>query len=203
MREFPKASTVSPKDRAAEYISLVPQSTTQSWAGGDMMSQNVANFPIGYAPNMEVDSSISFLHNLEFETFERQTHGWQFPPDNFMSLPDGMFNDRNLLEQRAFDIREKLRYVASSQIGGNVLPKEIIQAIEFITADIVAAWIKLYFKHWHHHAPMIHEATFNPCTAALPLVLSVMSLGMPVSKFYILHDNRQMANEPLVFQRVS
>ncbi|KAF7878834.1 hypothetical protein EAF04_000037 [Stromatinia cepivora] len=176
MREFPKASTVSPKDRAAEYISLYPQSTIQPWAGGDLMHQNVTNF--GYTSNMEMGPRVAFLHDMEFETFERQKHGWQLPSDNFIPWsPDGMFNDRNVLGQRAYDIREKLRYAASSQVGANAVSKEVIEAIEHITADVIAAHIKLYFKHWHHHAPMVHEATFDPCTAALPLVLSIMSLG--------------------------
>ncbi|KAK6613845.1 hypothetical protein H4I96_00166 [Botrytis cinerea] len=114
MRQFPKASTgSSPKERTAEYTSLLPQSTIQPWATGDMMNQNIVNF--GYTSNMEVDPNLSFLHNLEFDTFERQTHGWQFPPDNLIPWsPDGMFNDRNVLERRAYDIREKLRYAASS-----------------------------------------------------------------------------------------
>ena len=148
------------------------------------MNQNIVNF--GYTSNMEVDPNLSFLHNLEFDTFERQTHGWQFPPDNLIPWsPDGMFNDRNVLERRAYDIREKLRYAASSMVGPNAISKEVLEAIEAITADAIAAHIKLYFKHWHHHAPMVHEATFNPCTAALPLVLSVMSLGAMVSVFHI------------------
>ncbi|KAJ8069677.1 hypothetical protein OCU04_000105 [Sclerotinia nivalis] len=176
MREFPKAFTVSLKHRAAEYISLYPQSTIQPWAGGDMMHQNVTNF--GYTSNMGMDPRVAFLHDMEFETFERQTHGWQLPSDNFIPWsPDGMFNDRNFLEQRAYDIRGKLRYAASSQVGAHAVSKEVIEAIEHITADVIAARIKLYFKHWHHHAPMIHKATFDPCTAALPLVLSIMSLG--------------------------
>ncbi|THV48423.1 hypothetical protein BGAL_0249g00080 [Botrytis galanthina] len=182
MREFPKASTgSSPKERTAEYTSLVPHNAIQPWATGDMMNQNMASF--GYTSSMDVDQNLAFLHNLEFDTFERQTHGWQFPQDNLIPWsPDGMFNDRNVLEQRAYDIREKLRYAASSMVGPNAISKEVLEAIEIITADTIAAYIKLYFKHWHHHAPMVHEATFNPCTAALPLVLSVMSLGAKYSK---------------------
>ncbi|PBP20705.1 hypothetical protein BUE80_DR008591 [Diplocarpon rosae] len=51
------------------------------------------------------------------------------------------------------------------------------QAIDTITAETVAANIGLYFKHWHKHAPMVHEATFSPVSAALPLVLALMSIG--------------------------
>ena len=105
------------------------------------------------------------------------------PNENMIlwSGPDSLFLDRRVLEQRAFDIREKLRYTAAVQNPPHLPPKELIDAIELISADKLAAYIKLYFRHWHKHAPMVHEATFNPCTAALPLVLSLMSLGGMVS----------------------
>lgn len=141
-----------------------------------MMHQNVTNFD--YTSNMEMDSGVNFLHDMEFETFERQTHGWQLPTDNFNPWSsDETFNDRNVLEQCAFDIRGKLRHAANSLVGANGVSKEVIEAIERITAPVIAARIKLYFKNWHHHAPMVHQATFDPCTAALPLVLSMTSLG--------------------------
>lgn len=200
MREFPKAPAVSPKDRASQYNSLFPQSAIQPWTGGDMMSQNVAD--LGYSSNAAMDPSVAFLHNLEFETFKQQTHGWQLPADNFLpwSGLDGMFNDREVLEQRAFNIREELRCAATSQTGGIPPSNEIIEAIEYLTADIIAGYINSYFKHWHHHAPIVHEASFNPCTAALPLVLSIMSLGAMVGQF--IHDNNQgrIANIFLVCQ---
>ncbi|ESZ95330.1 hypothetical protein SBOR_4264 [Sclerotinia borealis F-4128] len=179
MREFPKVSTVSPENRVAEHASLFPQSIIQPWVGEDLRSQNVANF--GYSASMEIDPNVAFLQNLEFETFERLTLECQFPADLWPG-PDDMFLNRNVLEQRAFDIQKKLGYAASSQAGVNAPSKEIIEAIELITPITIAAYIKLYFKHWHHHAPMVHEATLNPCTAALPLVLSVMSLGAMYSK---------------------
>ncbi|KAB8301982.1 hypothetical protein EYC80_005436 [Monilinia laxa] len=182
MREFPKTSTGSPKDRASEYTSLFPQSAIQPWTGGDLMSQNVANF--GFDSNMQMDPSAAFLHNLEFETFKRQTHGWQLTTENFIpwSGTNSVFIDRDILEQRAFDMREKLKCAASLQAGVNLPSKEVMEAIEFITGDVIAAYVKLYFKHWHYHAPIVHEPSFNPCTAALPLVLLITSLGAMFSE---------------------
>jgi hypothetical protein len=184
MHEFPKASTVSPKSSVVEYTNLSPpRMNIEPWLGGLGSGNGNGNLPgFEYGANMDVDSTLSdFLANLEFETFERQRQmqGWQFPANNVAawSGPAESFYNRNVLEQRAFDIREKLRYAASAQSIPNVLPKEMIDAIELVKADTIASFTKLYFKHWHHHAPMVHEASYNPCTAALPLVLSIMSLG--------------------------
>jgi len=93
-----------------------------------------------------------------------------------------LFVDRTAMEQRAFDIREKLRYTAATLNPPHLPSQELLDAIEHITADKVAAYIRLYFRHWHKHAPMVHEATFDPITAALPLVLTLMSLGGMVSR---------------------
>jgi hypothetical protein len=124
-----------------------------------------------------------FLSHLEFQTFEQQTGNWQMPGENMMlwSGPDALFIDRTVLEQRAFHIRDKLKYAAAMQNPPHPPPKDVLDAIDMITGDKIAAHIKLYFRHWHKHGPMVHEATFNPCTAALPLVLSLMSLGGMVS----------------------
>ena len=127
--------------------------------------------------NLEV-----FLSNLGFDKFERQTQNYSLPGDNMVLLPspDEVLNPATL-EPRAFQIREKLIYTAQTWQQANLLPKELLDAIENITASNIASWIKLYFRHWHKHGPMVHEATFNPCTAALPLVLALMSLGGMVS----------------------
>jgi hypothetical protein len=184
MREFPKASTVSPKSGIVEYANLSPlRMNIEPWLGGLASGNGNGNVPsYAYGANMDVDSSLSdFFANLDFETFERQRqmHGWHFPAGNVDSWsgPTNSSYNLNILDQRAFEIREKLRYAASAQSIPNVLPKEMIDAIELVKADTIASFTKLYFKHWHHHAPMVHEASYNPCTAALPLVLSVMSLG--------------------------
>ena len=120
-----------------------------------------------------------FLSHLEFQTFETATHNWQMPGENMMlwSGGDALFIDRSVLDRKAFEMREKLRFTAATQNPGHLPLPELMQAIELITGDNVAAYIKLYFRHWHKHAPMVHEATFNPCTAAIPLVLALMSLG--------------------------
>ncbi|KAM3086871.1 hypothetical protein ACMFMF_000806 [Clarireedia jacksonii] len=180
MHEFPKAPTLSPKSGIVEYANLSPpRMNIEPWLGG-VMNGNVSSY--GYSGNMDVDPNlIDSLANLEFETFERQRQiqGWQFPEGNVTSWfeSNDSFYTRNILEQRAFDIREKLRYAASTQSMPNVLTKEMIDSIELIKADTIASFTSLYFKHWHHHAPMVHKASYNPCTAALPLVLSIMSLG--------------------------
>lgn len=78
-------------------------------------------------------------------------------------------------------MKEKLRYMASTQNLPHVPSREVLDAVEIITADNIAAFIKLYFRHWHKHGRMVHEATLNPRTAALPLVLVFVSLGGMVS----------------------
>ena len=96
------------------------------------------------------------------------------------------------MDQRAFDIREKLKYTAATMNPPHPPSKELLDAIELITVDNFAAYIKLYFRHWHKHAPMVHEATFNPTTAALPLVLALMSLGGMVGGVLLLKRNLLM-----------
>ncbi|QSZ35309.1 hypothetical protein DSL72_008178 [Monilinia vaccinii-corymbosi] len=180
IREFPRDATVSLKDRASEPTILFPRCAIQPWTGGEATNQNVANF--GYSSNLEMGPR--FLRHLEFETFKRETHKQPRPAES--SIPwsgmDVMFSARGALEQRAFEMRERLRCAAASQAGANGPSREIMEAIEFITGDIVAACVELYFKHWHHNAPIVHEASFNPCTAALPLVLLITSLGAMFSE---------------------
>ena len=179
MQEFPKSGTLSPSAKAAEFPH--PMS-------GDERLRRLhidGSFPIsasGYRDNghMRDDNNLDvFLSNLEFGTFERQTHNWQMPGENMIlwSGPDALYLDRAVLEQRAFEIREKLNFTAATQNPPNPPSKEVLEAIQLITADNIAAYIKLYFRHWHKHGPIVHEPSFNPCTAALPLVLALMSLG--------------------------
>lgn len=182
MREFPKDNTMSPRSQTSDFTN------TQPVRNGYEPMEDVSAVPIqqfhefnqvGMAPDVNL-----MLSGLEFEHFERASHGWQLPVDSMLMLPspDGMFMDRDVLERRAFDIREKIRYAASTMNLPHVPSNEILQAIEQITAPRISAWIKLYFKHWHKHCPIVHEASFNPCTAALPMVLAMMSLGGMVSK---------------------
>lgn len=182
MREFPKSSTLSPNSKASEFSNLMNLGQNygpMSMNGGAPVFHNYGQ--IIQENNLEAMESL--LSNLEFATFEQRTHNWQMPGDNVIpwSGPDTLVLDHNALENRAFDIREKLKYTASSLYAPHMPPQEILDAIELITADNVAAWINLYFKHWHKHAPLVHESSFSPHTAALPLVLALMSLGGMVS----------------------
>lgn len=144
-----------------------------------------------------------FLSNLEFQTFETQTNNWQMPGENMMlwSGPGALLIDRTVLERKAYEIREKLRYTAAMHNQPHPPSPEIVEAVELITADNIAAYIKLYFRHWHKHGPMVHEATFNPCTAALPLLLALMSLGGMVSSFATI-SKRHLLTSVLVLQRI-
>ncbi|KAH7383612.1 hypothetical protein BKA64DRAFT_163191 [Cadophora sp. MPI-SDFR-AT-0126] len=180
IREFPQSSTRSPSSKP----DILPASSSATEYGAQSSASSATPVFQQYGHMIQANNIDVFLNRLEFQNFEQQTNNWQMPNENMIlsSGPDSPFLDRKVLEQRAFDIREKLRYMAAVQNPPHLPPKELIDAIELITADKVAAYIKLYFRHWHKHAPMVHQATFNPCTAALPLVLSLMSLGGMYSK---------------------
>lgn len=180
IREFPKDNTLSPPQGNATTTShnVIPMRNAyeQGMSSGPLPGYHEYE-PPSMGSNLE-----SFLSNLEFDNFERQTHNYNIPGENMMMLPspDG-FLDPAALEPRGFQIREKLIYTAQTLQQANLLPKELLDAIENISAANIASWIKLYFRHWHKHGPIVHEATFNPCNAALPLVLALMSLGGMVS----------------------
>jgi hypothetical protein len=175
MQEFPKSSTMSPQ-KAGEFAGLVDAERR--------FEPHIGNVPGGtlyqeYGQLVHENNLDVFLSHLEFQTFEQQTNNWQVPDDNVIawSGPNSISLDKAILDQRAFDIREKLKYTAATINPPHSPSNEVLDAIEIITADNIAAYVKLYFNHWHKHAPMVHEATFNPCRAALPLVLALMSLG--------------------------
>ena len=130
-------------------------------------------------PIPENNNLDNMLRGLEFATFTQQQSNWPVAGDNMMpwSGAQGVFLDRNVLEQRAFAIKEKLRYTANTMNAPHQASKEILEAIDRISANSIVVNIKLYFTHWHKNAPFVHQPTFNPCTAALPLVLALMSLG--------------------------
>ena len=92
-----------------------------------------------------------------------------------------LLHDRAALEQVAVDIRKRLEASATTMNLPNVPSKNILESIQAVTGKQIAIWITLYFRHFHKHGPVIHEATFNPTTAALPLVLAIMSVGAMVS----------------------
>ena len=139
---------------------------------------------VGLEPNLD-----HILSNLEFDNFERQTQNYAMPRENVMMLPspDGFgYLNRAALEQRAFEIRDRLTYTTATLNPGHPPSKQLLDTIELISATNIASWIELYFRHWHKHGPMVHEASFNPSTAALPLVLALMSLGGMVSASHCL-----------------
>lgn len=176
MREFPKDNTLGPNGKPMELTNLMALHDVflpKGPASGPAPAYN----EYGQVP---VDPTLeNFLSHLEFATFEEQTQNFPGPAENMIlwSGPDMVYLDRAVLDQRAFNIREKLKYTAMTMNVPHSPPKEVLEAIEWISANKIAFWIKLYFRHWHKHGPIVHEATFNPCTAALPLVLASMSLG--------------------------
>ncbi|RDL41750.1 Zn2 DNA-binding protein [Venustampulla echinocandica] len=182
MREFPKSTTLSPPSHAAEYQNLM--NIAESIEPPDRSISQAPSAYDEYGQLLPENNLNAMLSNLEFGNFERQTQNWQMPGESMIpwSGPGVPFLDRNILEQRAFDIREKLRYTAAAINPPNPASKEVLDAIELITAERIAVNTKLYFRHWHKHAPMVHEPSFNPCVAALPLVLAVMSVGGMYSK---------------------
>jgi hypothetical protein len=187
MREFPKDNTLSPQSQGTEFSSLAASHNGYEQMGGEAAVTSRDQFH-GYGQGGMESNLGNLLKSLQFENFEQSSHNWQIPGDNIIMLPapGGMFMDRAVLEQRAYDIRDKLRYTASTLNSPNAPPNGLLDAIEQITALKIASWIKLFFKNWHKHGPMVHEASFNPCTAALPLVLALMCIGGMVSSSEIL-----------------
>ncbi|KAG9241572.1 hypothetical protein BJ878DRAFT_536451 [Calycina marina] len=178
IREFPKDVTLSPQPHSASsarFSQLVALRNGYEPVGA-MSSTSVPPYD-EYGQSMGPDIDV-FLRNLEFDNFERQTHNYDMRGDNILMMPgpDGLL-DPNAMEPRAFEIREKLVYSAQTLHQANMLPKELVDAIGTVTGVNMLKWIKLYFKHWHHHGPIVHEPTFNSCTSAIPLVLALMSLG--------------------------
>ncbi|RDW71876.1 hypothetical protein BP5796_07910 [Coleophoma crateriformis] len=155
---------------------------------GNNLTTEIAN-GIGNGQNYEIYGNMEgnvdlLLSSLEFESFEKATHNWpgMQVPGILWSSSNSLYIDRSVLEQRASDIRQNLYRTATSQAGSNLPPKEVVEAIEYLSADKIAAYIKLYFQHWHKHGPIVHEPSFNPCMAAVPLVLVLMALGAMYSK---------------------
>lgn len=177
MREFPKSTTLSPHNQALDFSSMAVDSRYEPAAGGPSMYQE--NGPTTPENNLDI-----MLSHMELTTFEEMTNNREIPGENMMlwSGPGSFFVDRTAMEHRAFDIREKLKYTAATLNPPHLPSQELLDAIELITAANFTAYINLYFRHWHKHAPMVHEATFDPTTAALPLVLALMGLGGMYSK---------------------
>ncbi len=190
MPEFPKSTTLSPNSSTATFTPLQPVQNGYGTQNGNLDTTPMSIFQ-KYGHMIQENNLDVFLSNLEFQTFEQSTNSWQMPQEDIIlwSGQDNVFLDRGVLEQRAFDVREKLKYTSVTQNAPNPPSKELMDAIELITANKLAAYINLYFRHWHRHAPMVHEPSFNLCTAALPLVLAMMSIGGMVMTSYIQHGN--------------
>lgn len=176
MREFPKDATLSPNGKSTELKNLMALDDVLFPMGSLTGSIPVYSDYGQVAPDSNLDT---FLRHLEFSTFEQQTHNYPGPAENMIlwSGADTGYLDRGVLTPRVFDIREKLRYTAMTMNPPHAPPKEVLDAIELLTVNKIVFWIKLYFRHWHKHGPIVHEATFSPCSAALPLVLAMMSIG--------------------------
>lgn len=193
LQEFPKSTTLSPNSQNAEYRNAMANRTAFDTPPSEIREINSHVGVPGYQeyaqasiePLLQDNGLDALLRNLEFTTFERATHNWEMPGDNLIPWSgvgaDGLYLNRNALEERTYDIKNKLRYSASTMNVPHQPSKAVLDAIDHITADSVVTNIKLYFRHWHKHGPMVHEPTFNPCTAALPLVLALMALGGMVS----------------------
>lgn len=163
-RAFPGSASMSPRnppvDVAMSGYNFVP-----------MLPSTPEATDYHQANNLNV-----LLEPLEFQSTylkQRETsNSWM--PGRRPFIGHG-FYDSGPLEQLAYDIREKLKYTIQIQHALNTA--ELLEVIETITAASIDQDIQNYFRNWHKHAPMVHEATFNPCTAALPLVLALMGLG--------------------------
>lgn len=193
MREFPKSTTLSPSTKEDDFAGTIPDFSSPTTT-----SAPPAGLYNGYTQLGDLNHILS---HLEFEKFEQDTHNIQVPGENMMlwQEPQISYLHSSALEQRALDIKEKLRFVAEVQNSPNLPSKEVMEAIDRINSNSVSAWITLYFRHWHKHAPIVHEATFNSCTAALPLVLALMALGGMVT--FPLYADLVMSNYQAVFKR--
>ncbi|KAJ5047458.1 uncharacterized protein L3040_003285 [Drepanopeziza brunnea f. sp. 'multigermtubi'] len=175
IREFPQSTAQSPMVNPVQLARVMSMDGNSQSSGGVAIPENIYQAYQGQTDQLEV-----FLDRLEFQNFQQQTNHWEMPSEDDMLLWSGanvMLPDHRGLAQRAFDIRQKLNYAAAAQNPPFLPSEQVVEAIEMVTAENITTYVRLYFRHWHKHAPMVHRATFNPCTAALPLVISVMSIG--------------------------
>lgn len=128
------------------------------------------------------DTTINtFINGLGMGAFEQET-AWHMknmepPPPNDQRYIHG--RDWPALAIRAEEIKAKLRQ-AVDELTRSRPPMDcrpIFQAIESISAARIDQSVRLYFRHWHKHGSIIHEPSFDPNTAALPLLMAVMSIG--------------------------
>jgi hypothetical protein len=187
MREFPKDTTSSPSKSHVEHVEDVPSpSTTQNESRYSPTSPGQYQCPPSHHSRhirMPRESNLDiFLSNLDLGTFEWQTNNYQTSVDVTVQPGYGpLLLDRAALEQLSIDIRTRLGSAAVSMNVPNAPPRELLDSIQGITAKNIAIWSRLYFRHFHKHGPIVHEATYNPAAAALPLVLAIISIGAMAS----------------------
>jgi hypothetical protein len=142
MREFPKDTTLSPTSKVAEYSNGMTMNNGFEPYGADMSGAAPVYHSYGQMPQVENNLDV-FLSHLEFETFEQQTHNWAIPGANMTMWvgQDDLFMDRNVFEQRAYDIREKLKYAAAMLTQPHLPAKEVLDATDILTANNIAAYI--------------------------------------------------------------
>lgn len=183
MFRFPMSVTMSPSTRVSTLGEGLPGSNGFPTMPNSMNPATVNNMEYFGSTGMEGNVDL-LLSGLEFESFERRNISWSRiqMPGIFWTEQDALYTHRSVLEQRALDIRHNLYRTAAALVGPNLPPKELAEAIELLSAEKIAIFIKLYFRHWHKHGPIVHEPSFNPCVAAIPLVLALMALGAMYSK---------------------
>lgn len=180
MREFPKDNTSSPTSSHVEK--LANASTLPNGMYYFSPDYRVPPSHSGHI-KMPMESSLDiFLSNLDLGTFECLTNNFQKASENITQSGHSCLSlDRVVLDQISMDIRARLESTAVTMSQPNAPSKEILDAIQVIRGKHMATWIRLFFRHFHKHGPVLHEATFNPATAAVPLVLAMMSIGAMAS----------------------
>jgi hypothetical protein len=180
MREFPKDNTVSQIEKPRSSI------TVQN----EVEPIPAFEAPFRCAPShkghihMPRESNLDiFLSKLDLGIFECQTQNYQTVAENAAIQPGlhPLSLDRAGLEQTALRIRQKLEAAAIAVNQPNTPSKELLDSIQIVTAKNIPTWTRLYFRHFHKHGPVVHEATFNPATSALPLVLAIITIGAMAS----------------------
>lgn len=122
-----------------------------------------------------------FLSNLDLGTFECQTNNYETAAEVMTQHGYGpVLLHRAALEQVAVDIKSRLGSTAVTMNLPHPPPIELLDSIQHITAKNIDIWSRLYFRHFHKHGPIVHEATFDPAAVALPLLLATMSIGAMV-----------------------
>lgn len=179
MREFPKDNTVSKIEKPPSSI------TGQNEAGAIPVSERLFECAPSHKGHIHMPRETNldiFLSKLDLGTFECQTQNFQTVAENAAIQPGlhPLSPDRAQFEETALCIRQKLESAAIAVNQPNAPPNELLDSIKIVTAHNIPTWTRLYFRHFHKHGRLVHEATFNPLTSALPLVLAIITIGAMV-----------------------